>query len=538
MPAQLIPLTIHNPGSSGLNSQDSTAPLPPTWATVLENAVFDDSGRIRCRNGWTALTTSSTFGAYDLEQLHCWEGPSTTVVIVAGNNDILYGTSTLVSLKGSLTITANNWQFQNWIDSSGNTKVVAWQTGHAPIVSTVTAGVPGNFAAISASSGTVPQGNCCLAAFGRIWCTGTDGTTLYYSGLLDETQWASGGAGSANTLHYWPRGTDYITAIAAWENYLVVFGKRNILIYANPDDIGNFPLLKDTIEGVGCIARDSVQVIGSDIVFLSETGMRSLRRTLETEKNNLQEMATQVRDLLIPYINGNEAKIRSVYNQQQGFYLLVIPDSGDPTTFLFDFKAVRTRNLLGGATIDLDNVRVSTWKGWNAKAVGYGRNNVMYGTFRDQTDSDEGVVGSYTGFSDNGEEYLWRYWSPWIDLDEDTQKGGGLGAFLKIPKTVLVTIVGGAGNTFDVRWSYNYKQTFDSESFVLPESIRPISEWGEGEWGLSEYGYVAEFDVTTERVHASEYGNAIRLGMAVTVSGQGFSLQRMDLIMKRGRLIR
>lgn len=59
MPAPIIPITFQNPGSRGLNSQDSTNYLDVTWATELKNAVFDDAGRIANRKGWTKLTTSS-----------------------------------------------------------------------------------------------------------------------------------------------------------------------------------------------------------------------------------------------------------------------------------------------------------------------------------------------------------------------------------------------------------------------------------------------------------------------------------------------
>ena len=405
MASPTIPFSISSPGSKGLNSQESTEILDFRWATELNNAAFDDAGRVSTRKGFTVLTTSSSFGAYDLEQVHCWEDATNTVVISAGNADIMHGITTLTSVVGILTPSNNNWQFQNWIDASANKKIIAWQAGESPIVSTVSTVTPGNFAAIAATDGTVPTGNCCLAAFGRVWASDSDGTTIKYSGLLDETKWSTSGAGSLNTLHYWPQGPDFITAIAAWEDRLVVFGKRNILVYDNPDDIGNFPVLVDTVEGVGCVARDSVQSIGADIIFLSETGLRSLRRTFETEKNPLQEIAAQVRDKLVTYIAGNEDKIRSVYNQKEGFYLLVIPDSNDPVTFMFDVKNNQIRDLFGRQVFDLSNVRVSMWKGWVPTGIAYGRDEVMYGGFRDSSDSDEGVIASYSGYLDNESTY-------------------------------------------------------------------------------------------------------------------------------------
>lgn len=536
MAAPLIPFSIQNPGSKGLNTQDSTEILEWQWASELTNAVFDNSGRAATRKGFTVLTTSSSFGAYDLEQVHCWENEGNTVVISAGNADILYGTTTLTSIKGTLTPSADNWQFQNWIDSSGNTKIVAWQSGETPIVSTVTGTTPGNFADISPSAGTLPTGNCCLAAFGRIWASDSDGTTVKYSGLLDEANWSTGGSGSLNTLHYWPGGVDYVTAIAAWEDRLIVFGKRNILIYDNPDDISNFPALVDTVEGVGCVARDSVQNIGSDIIFLSETGLRSLRRTIETEKNPLQEVGVQVRDELVSYINGNEDVIRSVYNQEEGFYLLVIPDSADPVAFMFDVKSLQTRDLFGRQIFDLSNVRVSKWIGWKATGVAYGRNGIMYGGFRDSTDSNEGVIGSYSGYLDNTSTFTFSYWSPWIDFT--TQEDGQGGAFYKILKSLKTTIVGGTGYTITVRWAYDYQDTFYSSNFVVPDGGVDTSEWGESEFGVAEWGYSVTSTVTRKSVATSSHGDIFRMGISFTVNEDPLSLQRMDAFLKRGRVSR
>lgn len=190
----------------------------------------------------------------------------------------------------------------------------------------------GNFADIVVSDGgTIPDGNVCLAAFGRIFATKDDGYTVQYSGLLNETQWAvASGAGSFSTLNYWPQGKDYISAMAVYEDKLVVFGQRNILVYDSPEAPGSL-VLHDIIAGVGCIARDSVQAVGTDILFLSETGIRSLKKTLVTTKSPVQDISINVRDELLIYATaGNGPKIRSAFNSVEGFYLLLIPSTTSP----------------------------------------------------------------------------------------------------------------------------------------------------------------------------------------------------------------
>jgi len=540
MPTPILPITFQNPGSRGLNSQDSTGYLDVTWATELTNAVFDNAGRIANRKGWTKLTTSSALGAYDIKQIHCWEDATTTVVISAANNKLFYGTTTLTDRTGALVPTANNWQFANWNDGT-NTKIIAWQASHSPIVSTVAAGVPGNFAAIVASSGSLPTGNCMTVGWGRVWASDSDGLTIKYSGLLNETQWASGGAGSLDTRYYWPRGADFITALAFYQDKLIVFGKRNILVYDGTLSPSSALTLVDQIEGVGCVARDSVQNLGNDLLFLSETGLRSLSRTLtndtsgEGSKIPLQEVGTQVRDEIVLNTVGNEINIRSCYNQVEGFYVLVIPDSESSFVYIFDLKGLKSTTMFGTPVIDLDNVRVSKWTGWNASSVAYSRNQIMYGGFRDSTDSNEGVIGYYNSYQDNTTSYQLSWKSPWIDLGSaDT---GDTGSFFKIPKQAVIHTIGGLGSTYTFSWAFDFSSTFSTYNVALPSSGQGSSEWGVAEFGTYEYAYSEAITISAKKAQMSKHGQSIRFGFTVQ-SSKAIALQRIDVFLKKGRIAR
>ena len=63
-------------------------------------------------------------------------------------------------------------------------------------------------------------------------------------------------------------------------------------------------ILADTVEGVGCIARDSVQHTGTDILFLSDSGVRSFGRTIQEKSMPMRDISKNVRtDLtsLVPF---------------------------------------------------------------------------------------------------------------------------------------------------------------------------------------------------------------------------------------------
>ena len=136
----------------------------------------------------------------------------------------------------------------------------------------------------SHATGTAPQGNEVLAAYGRLWVADITGNkhTIYWSDFLNGHAWSGGSTGSLDITEVWPSGYDEIVSLAAHNGFLIIFGKKSILVYSGADDTvtsGVFRLA-DTIEGVGCIARDSVQHTGTDIIFLSDSGVRSFGRTI------------------------------------------------------------------------------------------------------------------------------------------------------------------------------------------------------------------------------------------------------------------
>lgn len=81
--------------------------------------------------------------------------------------------------------------------------------------------------------------------------------------------------------------------------------------------------LTDTIEGIGCIARDSVQQTGTDIIFLSDSGVRSFGRTIQEKSLPMRDISKNVRSDLLALIPLQTYAIKSVYSPEDSFtYLL------------------------------------------------------------------------------------------------------------------------------------------------------------------------------------------------------------------------
>ena len=83
-------------------------------------------------------------------------------------------------------------------------------------------------------------------------------------------------------------------------------------------------LLADVITGIGCVARDSVQDTGTDLIFLSDSGVRSLGRTIQEKSNPIGNVSKNVRDDIIYYTGVETGNIKSVYSPEHAFLLIVL----------------------------------------------------------------------------------------------------------------------------------------------------------------------------------------------------------------------
>jgi hypothetical protein len=310
-----------------------------------------------------------------------------------------------------------------------------------------------------------------------------------------------------------------------WEDKLVVFGRRNILVYDSADVVSTL-VLHDVIEGVGCIARDSVQAVGTDILFLSSTGVRSLKKSLITTKAPLQDISNNVRDDLVQYAStGTASKIRSVYNPIEGFYLLIIPSSTAPIIYCFDVKNLHHYNELPTE----DMIRVSKWTGFGScTSVYMGCDGVMYMGVRNS--AGNGVIASYAGYDDGGEPYTLKYKSPWMDLSSEEQAG----TFYKIPKKATLTTVGGGTYNPTFTWAFDWSMSENTNTQSV-SSPTGASEWGLAEWGVDEWNASAR-ELVNSKFQLSKYGQHMRIGVTIPIDGKEISIQKIDLFMKRGRI--
>ena len=502
-------ITVAAPGFLGLNTEESPIGGNPAFAAVADNCVIDKLGRVAARKGYEELTTNgSTVLGTSVGLESCFEFVSrtgVTTVFSAGNNKLFSGTTTLVecALPVGYTINDNNWKVVSF-----NNDVYFFQTGHAPLESV---GGSTTLTLLQSSGVNVPpEGNEVLAAFGRIWSCDivNNKYTIYWSDFLNGADWHGGGSGAINLTEVWPSGYDEVVSLAEHNGFLIVFGKRNIIIFKGADSPANNLAVEDTIEGVGCIARDSVQSTGSDLFFLSSRGVMSLGRLIQEKSLPLIDISKNVRTDLMHLVPLQTNAIKSLYSADEAFYLITLPDSN--LVYSFDMRS----------PLEDGSQRATSWSSLLPLSMTTLEDGTIYFGLA------AGIV-KYSGYLDGTANYQMRYFSNPMDF--------GNASNLKFLKKFTITVIGGQNTDSTLSWGYDYTTNFTKQVFTLSGTSNA------GEYGLSEYNTTAEYTasavINTPKVNTSGSGEVVTIGVESELNGSAFSIQKIDIHALLGRLI-
>ena len=511
MAEQLLTTTIQAPGFMGLNLQDSSVSLDNGYATVAQNCVIDKFGRIGARKGWTTAhtTVAALTGSYVKAIGELIDNSGTSYIIAAGANKLfkLVGTTlTEITYGGggsAPTISGSNWQM-----AALNGVLYLYQVGHDPLVfdPAVSTTTYKRVSEKTGSLGTLQNSNCVISAYGRTWSanTSTDKNTIQFSDLLAGHIVNTGTSGTLNVAEIWPNGADEVIALAAHNGFLMIFGRRQILIYSGAQDPSAMTLA-DSISGVGCLARDSVVVTGGDVLFLSDTGVRSLMRTIQEKSAPMREVSLNVKDSLIDEIAAEQAAdIKAIYSDKDAFYLLSLPVSN--IVYCFDMRT----QLQNGAA------RTTTWQQITPRAFCYTRS-------KDLLLGQSGFIGKYNNYLDNTTSYRLKYYTNYFDFGSPTS--------VKILKKINTTFVGGNGANVTVKYGFDFSSSYLSRSIRLGNIN--IAEYGISEYNIGEYTAGVVFD--NKNINASGSGNVLQIGIETEVNDFEISLQKLDCYVKAGR---
>ena len=517
MANQLSYKPLDNIGINGLNTQANPTTLDPSWLTKADNIVLRESGRISFRKGLKQNVLANTDGTASaaLKIGAIAEVGSTTFASVGTKMYTVDFTSPDTPWTSSFTAgTASDLQFVNF-----NTGLYGFQTGNPPIKYT------SNTWAVMT---TKPAGvttfdpSCGMGYYGRNWVGGIseEKDVMYYSDTLQGDDWTTHTVGSIDLKTVW--GTDEIIAIAPFYGKLVIFGKNNIVIYNNPDDPTNMAL-DEVIRGVGCASRDSVQAVADDLLFLSNTGLRSLARTTEKDKVPLTDFSVNIKDTLIRNIS-QSSNVKSTYVESEGVYVMSFVDLN--ITYIFDLKHVTPTQSPRVTTWSFDSDREPSCLAYTeSKGFLLGQQKGSIATYEGYFDKDYSGSSVYTSHS-----YTGTFSTIWIDL--------GNSVMASLLKKMKAIINGGAGTNVGVKWYKDFSQTpSKTQSFQLnPTSSGAVALFGASTslYGASKYTPI--YGLKEYNIPLTGSAKHLQIEMAAETNGYVASLQDMTLLYKQGKI--
>lgn len=513
---ELQSISVVAPGFYGINTQDSSVTLPNTFALVAENCVIDRYGRLGARKGWTQQTTSGSSAlsgnkiTFLMEHINA---DGTTDILSAGNNNVFRGGvgGALIPIKPAGYAISNNY----WKGASLDDHAIMVQQGQEPLVFTRESGSPACTTMTNYTHHGTNNPNYgtnyprdIIAAYGRFWVH--NGSYVYWSTDVADASFPyfnGGSSGSLNIAAVLPNNTDEIVSIAAHNGFLTILCKNNIVIYqgaTNPT--GTDFKLTDVIVGVGCVARDSVQHTGNDLLFLSNSGLRSVGRLIQEKSLPMRDLSKNVRDDIADYlaIETNQYAIKGVYSETDAFYLLSFPTS--KVVYCFDMRQA----------LEDGSARVTNWTSYDSGAFLRRQNkDVLIGKVNG--------IGKYELYSDNGIYYWMKFSSNHIDFQDST--------ITKILKKINTTVIGGSGQIFTLRAGYDYYGPTYAYQFTVNEGL--ISEYGTAQFNINEF--VAGVLVDQIQAPANGAGKVVQISFEARIDGEELSVQRLDIFVKTGR---
>ena len=518
MANQLSYQPLDNIGINGLNTQANPTTLDPSWLTKAENIVLRESGRISFRKGLKQKVLANDFGTSSAPLKIGAIGEIGSTTFAAIGTDVYTADLTdpddpwtAASLSG---VTSSDWQFVNF-----NNGLYGFQAGNPPIKYTSnTWSVP----TTKPVGVTTFNPSCGMGYYGRNWVGGVaeEKDVMYYSDTLQGDNWTTGAFGSIDLKTVW--GTDEIIAITPFYGKLVIFGKKNIVIYNNPSD-PTAMVLDEVVRGVGCVSRDSVQAVGDDLLFLSNTGLRSLLRTTEKDKLPLTDLSVNIKDTLIRNI-AQSPNVKSVYVENEGIYTMSFVDLN--ITYVFDMKHITPSQAPRVTTWSFDADREPSCLAYtDAQGFLLGQQKGSIATYEGYFDKDYSGSSVHTSHS-----YTGSFGTTWIDLGDSV-----VASLLKKMKAI---INGGAGTNIGVKWYKDFSQTPSKTlSFQLnPTATGAVALFGASTSLWGDVKYTPVYGLKEYNIPLTGSAKHLQIEMAAETNGYVASLQDMTLLYKQGKI--
>ena len=557
MAQQLQNILVRAPAFQGLNTEDSPLGQDLTYALSADNAVIDRLGRLGSRLAFATETKVITTSEMNNVQM---VRKSKEVLQLYGGS--IYGTYYVLAIVRVLQFSSDNTVVQEddfvctRVDDTlvelpisgltntdlsnahiihfNDTLYVFSKDNPALVYDGTTLSKmndAANYIPPQDDTGVIAaniDGEVALAAYGRLWVAGVGGdyNVIHYSDLLIGNQWYDGKAtpddtqntaGIIDVAEYWPKGGDQIMAIKAHNNFLVVFGRESILVYANAatgDPAGeNGIFLQDSLKNIGCVARDAAVNTGSDVLFVDDSGIRSLGRTIQEKSVPIGDLSRNVRgDIRRVIGEADQSRICLDYWPAEDITVCLFPD----TAQAFVMSALQPSNTGG--------MKMTKWNRCFFNKMHYhehkGKTEMLLGG-----NSNENGLLKYTGYSEwNDRPFEFKWASMPLDFGSPTNS--------KLLKSIDYTIFSLFEETSaTARWGFDGNLT--RKKAIGIDALIP-AYYNDGVYGETTFG-ASGSTIRRYKINTTGSGDLVRIGLDIKILGNEVSVQEVNVQTLLGR---
>lgn len=253
-------------------------------------------------------------------------------------------------------------------------------------------------------------------------------------------------------------------------------------------------MLQPVTTKVGCVAPDTIQEIGGDVMFLGPEGLRLFSATDRVGDFNLGVASKSVQNEMTSLIASSSSFASCVIKQKSQYRIFGYNITGTSTA--------NSKGMLGTQMVG-DNTMTMSW----AETLGI-KAYVADGDYENQTETlvfahDDGYVYQMeSGNSFDGTNIVASFATPFVSINDPRIRKTFYKMFLYTDPQGGVTV------------SANLKLDFDSQGVIQPEGIELSNETG----SVSLYGN------SGARYGTTAYGNKLVKQFETQVIGSAFSV--------------
>ena len=562
MAKPLQTLLVRAPSFEGLNTEDSPLGQTLTFALSADNAVIDRLGRLGSRLAFAAdtqtinvqYTTDPTtvrteknvtqIGGGDLNgkfiilcvvQVTQYDSSNNVVdtnyFVCRRDGDTLTELPLPPGIPGQVQVGQADIVYFNdnlYVFSAGNPALIYDDVNNEMKAMSTEP----NWLPPQVDSGNLADqidGDIALSAYGRLWVTGVgaDYNKIYYSDLLIANQWYDGKAeptdsqntgGIIDVSEFWPNGGDRIVSLAAHNNFLIVFGRESILIYANaasgdPAAEGGI-FLQDSMMNLGSVGRDAVVNTGSDVLFVDDSGLRSLSRTIQEKSVPIGDVSRNVRgDIRRVIGEADQNRIALSYWPSESVIVCLFPDTAQAFV-----ASANAPSSTGG-------LKMTKWNRCFFNKMFYYENQGTTAVYLGGNTDQNGLL-KYEGYTEwNGQAFTFKYSSMPLDFGEPAKD--------KFMKSIDYTIFSLFEETnATARWGYDgnlsRKKAIDIDALIP-------AYYNEATFGDTTFG-ASGSTIRRYRVNTRGSGSMARIGLDIKILGNEVSVQEINVQTLLGRI--